>query len=122
MFRILKAKDYWFRFEYQHRGSPHVHGVTWLQDAPDVMKVLVSGDPTSQQQLINYIDRTVTSINPAVIPDCSNVSDAPLPNTNPHTNILQLHFILNIIIHYYFTLLQSNYLTKHILTVIFFPS
>ena len=24
---ILKAKDYWLRFEYQHRGSPHVHGV-----------------------------------------------------------------------------------------------
>ena len=27
----LKASDYWLKFEYQHRGSPHVHGVAWLQ-------------------------------------------------------------------------------------------
>ena len=32
---LLKAKDYWLRFEYQHRGSPHVHGVVWLSDAPE---------------------------------------------------------------------------------------
>ena len=81
---ILKAKDYWLRFEYQHRGSPHVHGVAWLQDAPDVEKVLASDDPTSQQELIKHINRTVTTINPAVLPDGSNVSDAPLPKTNPH--------------------------------------
>ena len=35
---ILKATDYWMRFEYQHRGSPHVHGVAWLEDAPDIKK------------------------------------------------------------------------------------
>ena len=46
--RILKAKDYWLRFEYQHRGSPHVHSVAWLEDAPDVEKVLSSAveDPS----------------------------------------------------------------------------
>ncbi len=81
---ILKAKDYWLRFEYQHRGSPHVHGVAWLQDAPDVEKVLASDDPTCQQELIKHINRTVSTINPAVLPDGSNVSDAPLPKTNPH--------------------------------------
>ena len=37
---ILQASDYWMQFEYQHRGSPHVHGVVWLQDAPDVEQVL----------------------------------------------------------------------------------
>ena len=81
---ILKAKDYWLRFEYQHRGSPHVHGVAWLEDAPDVQKILASGDPSSQQELIRYIDKTVTTINPAVLLDGSNVSDAPLPKTCPH--------------------------------------
>ena len=30
----LHAKDYWLRFEWQHRGSPHVYGVAWLQGAP----------------------------------------------------------------------------------------
>jgi len=34
----MNAKDYWLQFEYQHRGSPHVHGVVWLTDAPDVEK------------------------------------------------------------------------------------
>ena len=83
---ILKAKDYWLRFEYQHRGSPHIHGVAWLEGAPDVEKVLSSAveDPSSLEDLIKYIDRTVTTINPAVLPDGSNVSDAPLPKTDPH--------------------------------------
>ena len=86
--RILRAKDYWLRFEYQHRGSPCVHGVAWLEDAPDVEKVLSSAveDPSIVQDLIRYIDKTVTTMNPAaaVLPDGSNVSDAPLPKTNPH--------------------------------------
>ena len=81
---ILKAKDYWLRFEYQHRGSPHVHGVAWLEDAPDVEKIVSSEDPSHQQELIRYINKTVTTINPAILPDGSNVSDAPLPKTNPH--------------------------------------
>ena len=62
------------------RGSPHVHGVAWLEDAPDVEKVLSSAveDPSIVQDLIRYIDKTVTTMNPAaVLPDGSNVSDAP---------------------------------------------
>jgi len=38
----------------------------------------------AKQQLIEYINRTVSTINPAVLPDGSNVADAPLPKTNPH--------------------------------------
>ena len=37
-----------------------------------------------QEELIRYIDRTVSTINPAVLHDGSNVSDAPSPKTNPH--------------------------------------
>ena len=33
---ILGAKDYLLRFEWQHRGSPHVHGLAWLPGAPNV--------------------------------------------------------------------------------------
>ena len=32
--------DYWMRFEWQHRGSPHLHGVAWLKDALDDEKIL----------------------------------------------------------------------------------
>lgn len=37
---VLQATDYWMRFEWQHRGSPHVHGVAWLPNAPDVEQLL----------------------------------------------------------------------------------
>ena len=33
---VLGATDYWPRFEWQHRGSPHVHGLAWLPNSPDV--------------------------------------------------------------------------------------
>ena len=39
---VLGATDYWFRFEWQHRGSPYVHGLAWLPDAPDVQQLLLS--------------------------------------------------------------------------------
>lgn len=53
---IMGANDYWLRFEYQHRGSPHVHGVVWLQDAPDAQNILATDDPTGQEELIRYIN------------------------------------------------------------------
>lgn len=28
--------DHWHRIEFQHRGSPHMHGVFWLKNAPKV--------------------------------------------------------------------------------------
>ena len=81
---ILKAKDYWLRFEYQHRGRPHIHGVAWLRDAPDVESVLQANNTSMQAELIKYIDRTVCTTNPAVLDDGSNISNAPPPQINPH--------------------------------------
>ena len=81
---VLNATDYWLRFEYQHRGSPHIHGIAWLQDAPDVQNVMMTNDLSVKEQLITYIDCKVCTINPAVLRDGSNVSDAPPPKINPH--------------------------------------
>ena len=81
---VLKAIDNWLQFEYQHRGSPHVHGIAWLQDAPDVHNVLDTDNLSMQEQLIRYIDNKVSTINPAVLHDGSNVSDAPPPKIDPH--------------------------------------
>lgn len=80
---IMGAKDYWPRFEYQHRGSPHVHGIVWLQDAPNVENIMKTNDPSSQQWLIQYIDRTVSTTNPSVHPDGSNISEAQPSQLNP---------------------------------------
>lgn len=56
---VLKGKDYWVRYEYQHRGSLHIHSVAWIQDAPHMQNVLVTDDLL---MLIKYIDRTVSTI------------------------------------------------------------
>ncbi|XP_059076830.1 uncharacterized protein LOC131876070 [Cryptomeria japonica] len=32
--KVLKSKDHWYRYEWQHRGSAHIHGFLWLPNAP----------------------------------------------------------------------------------------
>lgn len=41
--KLLHATNYWYRYEWQHRGSAHVHGFLWLENAPD-MDTLDWGD------------------------------------------------------------------------------
>ena len=93
---VLRASDYWMSFERQRHGSPHVHGLAWLEDAPNVETLIsvTSDEPADQindlgssqdgdnpptaackQELLEYVNRTITTINPAVLPDGSNVAD-----------------------------------------------
>jgi len=85
---VLGATDYWMRFEWQHRGNPHVHGLAWLPNAPDVEKLLTCTSPDeleiTKQEIIQYADKVISTINPAVLPDGSNIDDAPSPKVNPH--------------------------------------
>ena len=84
---ILGVTDYWYRFEWQHRGSPHIHGLAWITGAPNVEHILASSGThniTDREQLIRYIDSIVSTCNPAVLPDGTNLDDAPTPRTNPH--------------------------------------
>ncbi len=83
---VLKATDYWMRFEWQHRGSPHVHGVAWLPNAPDVEQLLTSADAPESlgEEIILYADRTVTTLNPAQSSTADSDTQWPLPVTNPH--------------------------------------
>jgi len=82
---ILGCKDYWLHFEWQHCGSPHVHGLAWLRNAPDVEQILSSPSNASQKDdLIKFIDSLVSKMNPAVLSDGSNLGSAPLPTINPH--------------------------------------
>ena len=73
---ILGATDYWFRFEWQHRGSLHVHGLAWLPNAPDAEKLL-SCDESSQfldvvEHVISYVDQIVSTMNPGIPADGNN--------------------------------------------------
>ena len=79
---FLGCSDYWMRFEWQHRGSPHVHGLAWLHNAPDVEMIKTSAE--CKLQVIQFIDNTISTINPAIDIDGSNQTNAPMPQTNPH--------------------------------------
>ena len=85
---IMRATDYWFRFEWQHRGSPHVHGLAWFKDAPKVEQLLSSdedsGAITAVEEITSYVDGIISTINPAIAADGSDAASAPLPKTNPH--------------------------------------
>ena len=45
--------DFWYRIEFQHRGSPHMHCMLWISDAP------VYG-VSSTEDVISYIDKILT--------------------------------------------------------------
>lgn len=69
------VKDFWYRVEYQHRGSPHVHGLLWLRDAPDVSNLSSMSDE-QWDKVASYFDKYVTAYHPdpscppAQLPPC----------------------------------------------------
>ena len=81
---VLGATDYWLRFEWQHRGSPHVHGLAWLPNAPHIEQAFASGnaDTVTTNNIIQYIDSVVTTSNHAMQP--GSVDPSCPPQTNPH--------------------------------------
>ncbi|TKS65165.1 ATP-dependent DNA helicase PIF1 [Collichthys lucidus] len=50
---IGKIKDYFYRVEFQQRGSPHVHCLFWIENAPII-------DKNTDAEVIQFIDRYVT--------------------------------------------------------------
>ncbi|GMF66045.1 unnamed protein product [Phytophthora lilii] len=50
--------DYFWRVEFQHRGSPHIHALLWVKDAPDVLKL--SESDTGRTILANYVDSIIS--------------------------------------------------------------
>lgn len=37
--KCFGVTDFWRRYEWQHRGSPHIHMLLWLPNAPDVTRL-----------------------------------------------------------------------------------
>ena len=60
----LHIQDYWSRFEWQHRGSLHMHGVGYMRDGKDVAEVIRLAD-TFPDRLREYVDRLVTAWHPS---------------------------------------------------------
>ena len=61
---LLKVKDHWFRFEWQHRGSSHVHDLVWLEDAPSVNDLDLSV-PDLVDSFLDFWQSRVSTHNPA---------------------------------------------------------
>uniref|UniRef100_A0A671UFX1 ATP-dependent DNA helicase n=1 Tax=Sparus aurata TaxID=8175 RepID=A0A671UFX1_SPAAU len=55
---IGKIKDYFYRVEFQQRGSPHVHCLFWIENAPII-------DKNTDEEVIDFIDQYVTCELPA---------------------------------------------------------
>lgn len=50
---IGKIKDYFYRVEFQQCGSPHVHCLFWIENAPVI-------DKNTDEEVIQFIDKYVT--------------------------------------------------------------
>jgi len=53
---IGEITDYFYRVEFQQRGSPHIHGLFWIRDAPQYGK-------KSEEEVVNFVDKYVTCQN-----------------------------------------------------------
>lgn len=47
---IGKIKDYFYRAEFQQQGSPHVHCLFWMENAPLI-------DKTQMKRWFNFISK-----------------------------------------------------------------
>src|SRR5258708_17172697 len=54
-YRIL---DFYIRVEFHHRGSPHIHSLLWLKDAPSY----VAKCDISRAECIKFKDRFITTV------------------------------------------------------------
>ena len=50
---IGKVLDYFYRVEFQQRGSPHIHMLVWVENAPTL-------ESKSEEEIIEFVDQYLT--------------------------------------------------------------
>ena len=58
--KVFHVKDYWYRYEWQDRGSGHVHGFLWLEGPPPPCTTTEE----EREAVAMYWSDWVTAINP----------------------------------------------------------
>ena len=53
---IGEIVDFFYRVEFQQRGSPHIHALFWVKDAPQYEK-------NANEEIIHFVDKYITCIN-----------------------------------------------------------
>ncbi|KAJ3525773.1 hypothetical protein NMY22_g10434 [Coprinellus aureogranulatus] len=91
---LLGVEDFWYRYEWQARGSGHIHGFLWLKDAPNpddidwnTLKKPDAIIPEDQQekmdQFLGYWDKIITATNPFPSTPNEESEDTPLQGVHP---------------------------------------
>ena len=62
LFPHFVVLDWWFRIEFQHRGSPHIHGFLWLDNAPSITNIETMSDE-ELQMVADYFGDLVSATN-----------------------------------------------------------
>ena len=77
-FQEMKVRDHWFMFEWQFRGSGHLHGFLWIDDAPTLSKIDLENDG-DRLQLESFwhharvrVDTPIKWLYPAPIHPCQH--------------------------------------------------
>ena len=69
---IGEIEDFFYRVEFQQRGSPHIHGLFWVKDAPQLGK-------DSNSDITAFVDKYVSCTN-----DGSGAVNADFVNLQLH--------------------------------------
>lgn len=56
---IGEIADYFYRIEFQQRGSPHIHGLFWVKDAQPYVK-------SPNEEIVTFGDKYVTCQKPNI--------------------------------------------------------
>ena len=50
---IGKLRDFFYRVEFQQRGSPHIHMLVWIENAPTLEK-------NPEEEIVQFVDKHIT--------------------------------------------------------------
>lgn len=97
LFKKFNVRDHWFRYEAQHRGSLHIHGFMWFEDAPNVDNLSEITDE-EREEIIKYFDRIVS---------CTNLFMDYVTNRNSQVNPCKIH-LSAVVEHDMYTLIEGD--------------
>ena len=67
---VGKLKDFFYRVEFQQRGSPHIHMLVWIENGPTLEK-------NSEEEIVQFVDQYLTC-------NADNEETASLVNLQTH--------------------------------------
>ena len=64
--------EWWFRYDWQHRGSSHVHVLFWMKDGPSPDALDIE-DPESLGKFMDFWSSRVSAVNPVPNAACADI-------------------------------------------------